>query len=326
MAELKGTQDPPEPEGRVRRRVAGEPPLPLLREGRRRRGLPRDRRQLPRHRRRRDRPRARPPRLPEAGRRSGDRTCRSATPRRTSRPPSPARRTSTRHVPGHGEDRARGGLRRHRRLVRDAREGREVARRPLREDARAIADRRSRTARRDPQGVARSAVTGRAEARPTTRHDATLRAHLVPARPTGSPTTRPSRSTGTRRRSSKEIAARLRDLPRLPHVLQVLRHASRRCSTLLDEQHDGDVRRLDAGRDATRVMDACFQCKLCEVQCPYTPRDGHEFQLDFPKLVHRYAAQRTRARAASRCAIACSAIPTCAGRSARASPRPRERR
>ena len=42
--------------------------------------------------------------------------------------------------------------------------------------------------------------------------------------------------------------------------------------------------------ETERVMDACFQCKLCEVQCPYTPRDGHEFQLDFPKLVHRYDA------------------------------------
>ena len=41
-------------------------------------------------------------------------------------------------------------------------------------------------------------------------------------------------------------------------------------------------------------MDACFQCKLCEVQCPYTPRDKHEFQLDFPKLVHRYNAIRTK--------------------------------
>jgi Fe-S oxidoreductase len=30
------------------------------------------------------------------------------------------------------------------------------------------------------------------------------------------------------------------------------------------------------------------------VQCPYTPRDGHEFQLDFPKLVHRYDAIRHR--------------------------------
>jgi Fe-S oxidoreductase len=45
-------------------------------------------------------------------------------------------------------------------------------------------------------------------------------------------------------------------------------------------------------------MDACFQCKLCEVQCPYTPRDGHEFQLDFPKLVHRHRgiAQRGKSR------------------------------
>src|SRR6185295_2122124 len=46
--------------------------------------------------------------------------------------------------------------------------------------------------------------------------------------------------------------------------------------------------------ETATVMDACFQCKLCEVQCPYTPRDGHEFQLDFPKLVHRYKAQRAR--------------------------------
>ena len=41
-------------------------------------------------------------------------------------------------------------------------------------------------------------------------------------------------------------------------------------------------------------MDDCFQCKLCEVQCPYTPRDKHPFQLDFPKLVHRYRAVQQR--------------------------------
>jgi len=61
---------------------------------------------------------------------------------------------------------------------------------------------------------------------------------------------------------------------------------------LIDEKYDGDVRAIDA-RDTRRVMDACFQCKLCEVQCPYTPRDKHEFQLDFPKLVHRYMAVRS---------------------------------
>ncbi len=61
----------------------------------------------------------------------------------------------------------------------------------------------------------------------------------------------------------------------------------------LDDKHHGDVRALtEPERDA--VMDDCFQCKLCEVQCPYTPREGHEFKLDFPKLVHRYQAIRWR--------------------------------
>ena len=65
---------------------------------------------------------------------------------------------------------------------------------------------------------------------------------------------------------------------------------------LIDREAEGDVRRL--GQDDVRaVMDRCFQCKLCEVQCPYTPRDGHEFQLDFPKLVHRYQAVHRRGRA-----------------------------
>ncbi|MBX7081256.1 MAG: hypothetical protein K1X88_18795 [Nannocystaceae bacterium] len=63
----------------------------------------------------------------------------------------------------------------------------------------------------------------------------------------------------------------------------------------LDEECDGDVRRLPQLR-TDEVMRACFQCKLCEVQCPYTPRDQHPFQLDFPKLVHRYTAIQKRKR------------------------------
>jgi glycerol-3-phosphate dehydrogenase subunit C len=55
----------------------------------------------------------------------------------------------------------------------------------------------------------------------------------------------------------------------------------------------GDVRRIDAAQTRD-IMDSCFQCKLCEVQCPYTVRDGHEYQLDFPRLVHRYQAVRAR--------------------------------
>jgi Fe-S oxidoreductase len=61
----------------------------------------------------------------------------------------------------------------------------------------------------------------------------------------------------------------------------------------IDEEHAGDVRKVTAPQ-TERVMDDCFQCKLCEVQCPYTPRDKHEFQLDFPKLVHRFNAQRAK--------------------------------
>jgi glycerol-3-phosphate dehydrogenase subunit C len=58
---------------------------------------------------------------------------------------------------------------------------------------------------------------------------------------------------------------------------------------LLDRKHGGDVKRIDGG-DIDRVVASCFQCKLCEVQCPYTPREKHEFQLDFPRLIHRQQA------------------------------------
>ena len=63
--------------------------------------------------------------------------------------------------------------------------------------------------------------------------------------------------------------------------------------SLLDNKYDGDVTRI-TDVETRSIMDACFQCKLCEVQCPYTPRDNHQFRLDFPKLVHRYDAQKTR--------------------------------
>jgi Fe-S oxidoreductase len=64
---------------------------------------------------------------------------------------------------------------------------------------------------------------------------------------------------------------------------------------LLDEKHAGDARKVTA-EETDRVMDACFQCKLCEVECPYTPRIGHAFNLDFPELVHRHKAVRAKKR------------------------------
>lgn len=67
---------------------------------------------------------------------------------------------------------------------------------------------------------------------------------------------------------------------------------------ILDDEHDGDVRKVTLN-EREQVLDSCFQCKLCEVECPYTPRLGHEFQLNFPALVHRQRAQRHQKQGSS---------------------------
>jgi glycerol-3-phosphate dehydrogenase subunit C len=54
-----------------------------------------------------------------------------------------------------------------------------------------------------------------------------------------------------------------------------------------------DVRNLTAA-EKERVVDLCFDCKRCYLRCPYTPRDGHEFQLDFPRLMFRARAVRAK--------------------------------
>ncbi len=44
--------------------------------------------------------------------------------------------------------------------------------------------------------------------------------------------------------------------------------------------------------DGRRVVDECYQCKLCFNHCPYHP--PHRFQLDFPRLMQRAKAVRAR--------------------------------
>jgi Fe-S oxidoreductase len=62
---------------------------------------------------------------------------------------------------------------------------------------------------------------------------------------------------------------------------------------LIDRHYEGDVRKITPA-ETDGVLDTCFQCKLCDVNCPYTERDGHAYRLDFPKLVHRHRAIRAR--------------------------------
>jgi glycerol-3-phosphate dehydrogenase subunit C len=45
-------------------------------------------------------------------------------------------------------------------------------------------------------------------------------------------------------------------------------------------------------RDYVAVNDLCYQCKICYFKCPYTPDDGHDFMVDFPRLMQRHKAQR----------------------------------
>ena len=43
-----------------------------------------------------------------------------------------------------------------------------------------------------------------------------------------------------------------------------------------------------------RASELCWQCKLCYVKCPYTADEGHEWNLDVPRLLAREKAQRAR--------------------------------
>src|SRR5678815_4764739 len=96
-----------------------------------------------------------------------------------------------------------------------------------------------------------------------------------------------------------DSAALQKEVTRVFEICHGCRLCFKYCDTfpnlfsLLDNKYDGDVTKITAPETRT-IMDACFQCKLCEVQCPYTPRDNHQFKLDFPKLVHRYDAHKTR--------------------------------
>ena len=43
-----------------------------------------------------------------------------------------------------------------------------------------------------------------------------------------------------------------------------------------------------------RVVDECYQCKLCYVICPYTPDQQQEWRVDFPQLMERSLAIQSR--------------------------------
>ena len=61
------------------------------------------------------------------------------------------------------------------------------------------------------------------------------------------------------------------------------------------DRHGGEVREISPAEE-DRVIDTCYQCKLCYVKCPYTSDEGHEFRLDFPRLLLRANIVRAEER------------------------------
>ena len=59
---------------------------------------------------------------------------------------------------------------------------------------------------------------------------------------------------------------------------------------MIDKHDDQDAGRLTPAQQ-DQVVDECFQCKLCHINCPYTP-ELHEWNLDFPRLMLRSDAMQ----------------------------------
>jgi glycerol-3-phosphate dehydrogenase subunit C len=65
----------------------------------------------------------------------------------------------------------------------------------------------------------------------------------------------------------------------------------------IDREIDGGRAEGSENVDAKTVhavTDHCWQCKLCYIKCPYTPDEGAHELLDFPRLMAREKAQRSR--------------------------------
>jgi glycerol-3-phosphate dehydrogenase subunit C len=58
----------------------------------------------------------------------------------------------------------------------------------------------------------------------------------------------------------------------------------------VDQHDDQDAGKLTKA-EQDQVVEECFQCKLCYINCPYIPGQ-HEWELDFPRLMLRASAMR----------------------------------
>ena len=60
------------------------------------------------------------------------------------------------------------------------------------------------------------------------------------------------------------------------------------------ETKDADGAELLDADDFKATTDLCWQCKLCYIKCPYTADEGHEWQVDVPRLLMREKVNRAQ--------------------------------
>ncbi len=95
-----------------------------------------------------------------------------------------------------------------------------------------------------------------------------------------------------------EKAALRKELDRTFEICNSCRMCFKYCDTfpllfnLIDKENKNITDFTD--KDIERIADKCFQCKICYFKCPYTKDDGHEFNLDFPRLIMRYQAIKAK--------------------------------
>jgi serine/threonine protein kinase len=251
--EPQGQQDREESEGRLRRRVPGQPPLSLLRSQGRRRRLQRRVGRVPLDRRRRDRPCARPPRVPRGRRAIRPPACRSA--RHEAEPQGLDRRRDPRvhrHVPGHGQAGAR------RRLHARSPTG---SRRSPRPSVRTPTASRRRSTRCDPWATDAGAPPRNAAALPATAPVSTRPRPAWPAPPARcAPGRRPRTACRTQRSmSSSQIPGGARAASRRRPGIR----STGRTPAFYDEAA------LD--KELERVFDICHGCRRCFSLCNAFP-------------------------------------------------------
>ena len=99
-------------------------------------------------------------------------------------------------------------------------------------------------------------------------------------------------NAGNKKREIAEAEGRVEKITERENYLDLPEgeHAS---EASIEVEFRGEATDL-TGAERWDVVDLCYQCKLCDTVCPYTPGKDHEFQLEFPKLMTRAQAIRTK--------------------------------